>query len=57
MFFLVEDVHIVELKVEFLVIVLLPGALVQVALVLLGMLMVLPRDEQLLRLAAYTAIK
>ena len=57
MFFLVEDVHIVELKVEFLVIVLLPGALVQVALVLLSMLMVLPQDEQLLRLAAYTAIK
>ena len=57
MFFLVEDVHIVELKVEFLVLILLPRALVQVALVLLGMITVLPRDEQFLRLAANTAIK
>ena len=57
MFFLVEDVHIVELKVEFLVLILLPRALVQVALVLLGILMVLPRDEQFLRLAANTAIE
>ena len=52
-----EDVHIVELKVEFLVLILLPRALVQVALVLLGMITVLPRDEQFLRLATNTAIE